>query len=589
MLLLAVACGNPHLTTLDGDGASFLPVIGTPKDLDQGPALLAKDGLNVKTTQPSITTPVAIQNLDAQKGWKVEYKLEKGEHFRIVGGSCDADIQAAENCDLNIEYFSTVPGINLDNVIVTYYREDNTSEKKTLKIPLRGERQGVAVVIEPRADILIKTPALKDELDFGKTLVSETPSGKAVIKNISDTDATLTLKIEKGQNFSIISNKCPPVLKAKEECIVDIAFSADKEGIYQDNLVATISDGKADISTNFPLMGEKYKDTPAPVRGPLVASEVLSKDVDFGKISVGKPVTKQIEIINKGSLSYNLKDLKLSNNAFALSGGKFPGLAGTCGDIILPGSCLIEVTFIPKAVGIDKGTLVLETKEGDKVNLNLVGEGDAVKQCETAKEYLVIPEKSFPASQVIFPYLKSHSSTTAKLVTLYGTEVNGYIKALNSYIVKNGMVYVTFKLPKMEGEIANIDLAVDVRKVIQDSFKDTESLCLSTKDIRRCSGQEFTLASWQKLKNPKFWDITDAPVNQRYEEQFVNNEKKCGSYDCMNLKTEYKLSKIFDLNKADLEVIRKDGTMTVIFSDDTRLLSMPRISVKTKVKSSCGI
>lgn len=590
LLLLAVACGNPHLTKVDGLGTKAVPVIGTPTDLEQGPSLLIKDGLDLKTTEPKISGKINIQNLDIEKGWKVEYKLEKGEHFRILGGSCKADIAASESCDLDIEFFSSTPDIHLDNLIVTYYRESNPSKTKEIKVPLRGERTPKATPAGS-GNIQIKSSSHKDEQNYGKALIKEAPIAKAIIKNIGDADVKLNLKIEKEGHFTLTSHNCPEELKVQEECQADISFTASEAGLHQDKLVASFItvNGTEEKLTKFPIMGEKYSEVKPPVRGPLIASEVFSNNIDFGLVSVGVTVKKQIEIQNLGSLSYNLKDLQLSHNdVFGYSGGKYPGLAGTCGDIILPGSCIIELTYRPKAPGLDKGEFQLMTVEGDSVKLNLSGKGDEIKRCESFNEYLIIPEKSYPESQVIFPYLKSHASTTAKLVTLYGKEVNGYIKSLDSYVVKDGMVYLTFKLPKMIGEVVNMNFGVNVRKVIQDNFKDTESLCLSSKNVRKCSGQEFSLESWQKLKNPKFWNIFDRPVNTRFEEQFVNNEKKCGSFNCMDLKTQYELADIFELTKDELEVIRKDGTISLIFSDDTRMLSVPRISVKTKVVTDCG-
>jgi hypothetical protein len=68
----------------------------------------------------------------------------------------------------------------------------------------------------------------------------------------------------------------------------------------------------------------------------------------------------------------------------------------------------------------------------------------------------------------------------------------------------------------------------------------------------------------------------------------VSGENKCGSKDCLALNTRYELKDIFNLSVKEFQSIRNEGTFTLIFSDDTRMLTMPRISVKTKIKKDCN-
>src|SRR5690606_5342286 len=301
-------------------------------------------------------------------------------------------------------------------------------------------------------------------------------------------------------------------------------------GLYQDQVI--LSYDKTTVI--FPILGEKVKKKK---QGPLVASEVFSNNIDFGNVKTGITVNKEIEIQNLGETIYNVKEIILDDqNVFKVT--------STCGDIIYPGTCLIGLSYTPIEAKKDSGSLKIITKEGDSVKLNLAGTGVQDQVCQSYNEYLVVPEKSYPSAKVIFPYLKSHPSTTSKLSHLYGTEVNGYVKATDNYVVADGMVYITFKLPKMEGEITHMNFGVNVFKMIRDDYKDTESLCLSSKGIRKCSGQEFSLNSWKKLKNTAFWDIQNKPVSDRYEKQFTNGEKQCGPFRCMSLNTQYELSDI---------------------------------------------
>jgi hypothetical protein len=598
ILLILAACGNPHLNKIDGLGTKSVPVVATPEAL-MAKGISVDDGLFLKTEESNISGLVKLQNLDLDKNWLMKVEFEKGSNFEFNGtgfpgikGTCREELKGAESCLIDIKFHSKVVGLSADNLKISYYEIAAPTEIHLISYSLRGEK--TARVTELTSKVSIKTISQESLLDFGKSIPSDVITGTLVVKNEGETDLNLAISLKdnehitfRGKNFPGKDGTCGEELKVGKKCLLDMSFQAPAVGIYQDTVILTyspVSENKKQ-TIKFPLVGEK---TPKKKQGPLLASEVFSNTIDFGKVKVGVEVRKQFEIQNLGQTVYGVKELTLSNKPiFSYSGGKFPGVTGTCGDLILPGSCLIELAYKPAAVKKDTGTFKLLTKEGDSVRLDLVGEGAEEKKCESYNEYLVVPEKTYPAAQVIFPYLKSHASTTAKLTQLYGLEVNSYIKETDNYTVQDGMVYVTFKLPVMEGEIINMNFGVHVLKVIRDNFKDTESLCLSTKDVRKCSGHEFSLATWQALKNPKFWDKNLTPVSERYEKQFASGEKKCGSFQCMNLNTQYELSDIFELSASEMKTVRDEGVVTLIFSDDTRMFKMPRIAVKTKVVVTC--
>lgn len=598
-ILLALAgCGNPHLNKIDGLGSKSVPVVATPEALT-AKGISTNDGLFLKTEESSISGLVNLQNLDMDKTWLMKVEFEKGSNFEFNGtgfpgtkGTCREDLKGAESCLIDIKFHTKVTGLFADNLKISYATLEAPTELHQISYSLRGER--IPRLNPLNSKVSIKTISQEAVLDFGKSLPLDVITGMLVVKNEGETDLSLAISLEnnehitfRGKHFPGKDGTCGEELKIGKKCLLDMSFQGPTVGLYQNIIILTYSpvleDKKQTIK--FPLLGEKI---PKKKQGPLVASEVFSNTIDFGKVKVGVEVKKQFEIQNLGETVYGLKEVTLSSKTvFSYSGGKFPGINGTCGDLILPGSCLIELAYKPDAIKKDTGNFKLLTKEGDSVQMELLGEGAEEKKCESYNEYLIVPEKTYPAAQVIFPYLKTHPPTTSKLTQLYGLEVNGYVKETDNYIVQDGMVYVTFKLPVMEGEIINMNFGVHVLKIIRDNFKDTESLCLSTNGIRKCSGHEFSLASWQALKNPKFWDKVLAPVSETYEKQFASGEKKCGSFQCMNLNTQYELSEIFQLSKDEMKTVRDEGIVTLIFSDDTRMLKMPRIAVKTKVVVSC--
>ncbi len=613
-LFLAVACGNPHLEKFDGLGSKNVPVIAEPHVLT-ALGLKSDLGLNYETTEASLSKTTELLNLDTDKDWNLEVTLEKGDHFRLKGnsfpgtdGTCLSILSAKESCRLDVEFFADAVGFYADNLKIKYTSTKDAKDIRFLSIALRGERkakviddpqttsgsQGGSVGGTPGGEtqgggtpggstgeipssgttlLSVRAETNDKLLDFGKSFVNEPVKSNLIVKNIGTKIVQFQTTLVTSKEMQMTGGTCDGELLSMEECTIEVTFNSSSLGLAQDSAIITYSEKEI----AFPLLGEKIQKKK---QGPLVASEVFSNNIDFGKVKTGVTVTKQVEIQNLGETVYNVKDILLSNKTVF-------NIRSHCGQIIHPGTCLIDVSYSPNDVKKDSGLLTVTTIEGDSVELTLAGEGQESKVCESWSEYLVVPEKSYPASQVIFPYLKSHPSTTAKLSHLYGLEVNSYVKAIDNYAVADGMVYITFKLPAMTGTITNMNFGVKVLKVIRDNYKDTESLCLSSKGVRKCSGHEFSLASWQKLKNPKFWDIFTKPVSERYERQFANGERACGPFRCMDLNTQYELSDIFEMSEKEMQGIRKEGTITLIFSDDTRMLKMPRIAIKTKTVKNC--
>lgn len=577
LLVLAVSCGNPHLNKLDRLGSKNVPVIGEPHVLS-ALGIRTNNGLEFKTEEPSISDTFQLENLNIDKSWNMEFEFEVGTNFRFKGnrfpgdkGNCKEELAAKEKCSLEIEFHSTAAGFYADNLKIRYSSPTDKTDLRIISYSLRGER--IIKIDESPALISVRTESNEKKLDFGKGFVGDETKSKLIVKNEGSREVYFETTLENNNQIKLGSGTCGAKLNPEEECKLDVSFNSSIAGLYQDKLI--VSYEKQFL--NFPILGEKIIKKK---QGPLVASEVFSNNIDFGKVKTGVTVNKQVEIQNLGEAIYNVKDIVLENKEVFK-------VTSNCGDIIYPGTCLIGLSYTPVEARKDLGSLKVLTVEGDSVELKLSGEGETDRICESYNEYLVVPEKSYAASDVVFPYLKSNSGTTAKLSTLYGLEVNSYVKDINTYAVADGMVYVTFKLPEMEGVITNMNFGVRVLKVIRDNYKDTESLCLSSKGVRKCSGHEFSLASWQKLKNPAFWNQYSKPVSERYEKQFAGGEHQCGPYRCMDLNTQYELSDIFEMSVEEMKVLRKEGTLTLVFSDDTRMLKMPRIAIKTKVTKSC--
>jgi hypothetical protein len=615
LLILAIGCSESTEFFVKNKDKSSAPVAtpivatpdqlsGTPLVVDEGLTLITVDGSDKPGT-------LEITNIDPDHGYVIEYHLEKEDaitRVTIPDGKVPTKVEIKPHDTLKIPVIFK-PGadtiVEIDQFVIEYTKKDDPTDTRTIIYPIRGEVKKPVVVTEPKVEIIpttltITTISGQPIQDFGTTVTGKSIDGKIIVTNTSKEPIKIDLHIEKDDAFRIKDPKeCPEILKVDESCSIVVILDSKIPGTHQDQLVIEHGSLKRDEReiTKIPLVAIKIEDLETcgdkpcgkPFKeGTLISSEVFSNDIDFGLVSVGTLIKKQVEIQNKGDVALTIKEHELDNQGvFSFSGGKFPGEKGTCSDILLPGSCVVEISYRPLEARPDIGSLVVKSSEGPSVKLTISGTGSEKKSCDTTNEYLVVPEKTYPASQVIFPYLKSKTGTAAKLEQLYGMQVNSYVPEIKDHTVKDGMVYVTFNLPAMEGEIISMNFGVNVYKVIRDNFKDTESLCLSSPDIRKCSGHEFSLASWQKLKNPDFWNLHKAPVNDLYEKQLVSGENKCGSKDCLALNTRYELRDIFNLSADEFQTIRNEGTFTLIFSDDTRMQTMPRISVKTKVKKAC--
>ncbi len=602
-VLFAVACGNPHLTKpapsavpeqFPLDGAELRALSLGPTDGDRK--------LEVSTNGTSTSVPVHALNPNPDVPLVVSYHFESGAHFRFRGGTfpgtagdCVAEHVPAASCALDIEFHATESGVYADNLIATYHPKNKPLDQRRVLLPLRGEK------IAPPGlspDVLsARSLGGQSSLDYGRDLVDRPRQDTVVVRNESDRPLQVAVRLAGAVPFAQ-QNDCPAVLAAGATCQVQVTYTPTAPGTHQDSVIVSYwgENEAAAREVRVPVIGEAYAptnpcgDVPCgeePRPGQLRLSAIHADGIDFGSVTLGGEARKQIEITNIGDLPVVLNGMQLSGGIFTFAGGAYPGSNGTCGETVLPGSCVLDLVFKPTAVGAQSAALSLVPASASVLSITLMGQGEAPAQvCEAVEETVITARPSANAAGIVFPYLASAPGTSARLSYLYGTSTNSYIRAINRYTVKDAQVFVVFDIPRLEGEVIETKLSVDVLKVIADGHRDTESLCLSSGPLRRCSGQEFTLASWQRLKNPVFWQPLATPVNGLYEDEFARGESRCGSYNCMALRTEYNVRDLFALGRREMQELK--GSMSAfIFSDDTRLVSMPRLVIKTRKRVSC--
>lgn len=608
LIILLTSCGNPHLISKKKP-ITQLPLIADQPSLSGDFNLLKIETIlgekelltKITDTNNSGSQIIRVFNQDP-KEMEVTYQILDGSHFAFNGGSfpgsngsCSANLGSDKNCDVDLVFHADDEGIYQDKLIVIFKPKGSNLATKTIEFPLRGERNNSAVA----------TPLLKvatqngdESLNFGKTDISETISSKLIVTNIGNVPLLIDSSFEKNNSFNFEGGKypgtegtCHTKLEMNESCLLHVSFNETSKGLHSDNLItkyAASTGRSAEMKVRTSIFGEKAPRVGTP--GDLVPSEILGDSIDFGIITVGAQAAKQVEISNIGSMAVKITETTITGSQnFTFNGGKFPGTRGTCNEIVQPGNCLLDLIYKPSSTGNHSGNLIIATENGKNLTLKLSGKAKSAEACFEESEVLLSAIPKARAVTPILPYLTQSSDSSSKLQVLYGTEVNGYYSTLDMYTVKDSMVYVQYDLPELKDEVISINFGVEVQKIVLDNYKDTESLCLSTSsNVRKCSGQQFSLDSWQKLLNKKFWDKYKTPVSELYTEQFDQGKWNCGNTSCMRLKKVYNLENIFDLSSKEMQTVIKGKKVSLVFSDDTRLLKLPKLLIKTKKKVECN-
>lgn len=561
-------------------------------DALQAPVITGPTGtsaIEVTTSAPS-TTVQATQVNPNSEAIVLSYSFAKGSNFRWNGGvfpgsngSCGLEQAASGSCAFDIEFFSNIPGRYTDELIVTYALKSNPSNARILRVPLTGER-----LAPPTGEITVAGIGNRPSIDFGTDVVgSPLRKDKVKVENIGAVPLELAVSLHGPARFQI-TNNCPVVLAENASCIVDVVYDSN-EVDFHTGAVKVIAYWVGGSKSSFVSLTGKTVEKPV-TPGDLSFGNISGNKLDFGTVDAGTETRKLVEVKNTGEGPVQLTGSLVAGSAFGFSGGKFPGTQGTCGEVILSGSCNIEISFKPMSKGNFSGSVALSQTSGKVLTLGLSGKtvADLPPVCYRIEEKIIRARPGANPTGIIFPYYSSASGTSATLSTLYGSATNDYVPALNRYTVKDAQVYVSYDIPVTPSseEFLGMEIDLDVTKVIQDNYRDTESLCLSTTGHRLCTGREFTLASWQRLRYPNFWTPQQVPVTTIYEDDFRRGAAGCGSHTCFNLVKAYSLTTLFGLGNTELRGLG-GKRIHFIFSDDTRLRSLPSIKIRTKRPIAC--
>lgn len=601
-LHLLYACGNRHVVDRERSRSDDQLKVTQTEILYPG-EMESKILLKIESTKSdkilefknSPSEFISITNL-SNVSYDLKASLKSTTHFSFTGGNypgvngtCEKILEKRKNCLVEISYSPKSQGVHVSNLQLDYQSMENKDVFGSLTFPIRGENKEQTISSNEDVNLQLRSLTNKEELFFGKSIAGKNLIGTVILKNI--TDAKTNYQIKPLNHFEVLEDSCLGVIEAKKNCFLKINFNSAKLGLLQENLTVEYNTSFEKKNTQLKLWGEKIATGTNGNESiaQLSLSDFFNNLIEFQRIMFGSSLIRQIEIINSGNLATTINQFQFNQNSpFNFTGGAFPGINGTCNDVIPSGTCIIEIIYSPKNEP-KTGAQIVFNYNSTNLTINLAGTAttNTAGTCFEKSEYFISPEFSFNPSLVVFPYVLSKSNTTAKLSTLYGTQTNAYVNDAKTYTVKDAMVLNSFELPKLADQISEINLHIEILKVINDSHSDTETLCLSSDALRTCSGRLFDLDSWLSLKNPKFFDQYVKPVNTLYESTLSSGSYQCGSKTCLKMIKNFNLSTLFSLNQYAYNRIAHNDFLHFIFSDDTRITKMPRLTIKTQKEISC--
>ncbi len=304
---------------------------------------------------------VSYQKLFLENQGNVGIKIEnisiEGKNVFSIDGNCDY-LDVGEKCVLNISFNPDKTGSFTGNISIK-------TSFSIYKIPIQGKG-----IEKPKPHINVQKI-----IDFGEVKVGKTVKKQLRIENTGKS----LLKIK---SVSVDNSQFKPAFSCEtiepgKSCFIEISFSPINEGLIT---------GKLLIKSNDPDTGTLIIHLKGKGIKPVV--DANPSTIDFGTVPVNEEKTVEIKITNKGKVSYETKNILLTDKI------NFKARIN-CPEILETGkSCNITVSFIPgkegkieafinltnsKKISLKGYGLKLDTEEADIDNDGRVSENDVDK------------------------------------------------------------------------------------------------------------------------------------------------------------------------------------------------------------------
>jgi Abnormal spindle-like microcephaly-assoc'd, ASPM-SPD-2-Hydin len=175
-----------------------------------------------------------------------------------------------------------------------------------------------------------------------------------IVSNRGGKYVTLTNVSATGKGFSVTGFSGSKILTTGETIKLTVDFKPKSAGEQNGRISITIAQQQAQITAALTGTGSTSKLSMTP------------SAVDFGKVSVGNPVTQTLKLMNKGNDSVSIKSASVSGRGFSMSGLTTP-------QTLTPNqSVTFTAKFDPASAGNDNGTISV-TASGDTEVIDLSG------------------------------------------------------------------------------------------------------------------------------------------------------------------------------------------------------------------------
>ena len=220
---------------------------------------------------------------------------------------------------------------------------------------------GINPIIEVANLTILEAPTL----DFGFQSLGSVTNKIFTINNSGNGPASISTLLLLNQPFNFsggtypgTGGNCPPLLAAGDSCTISIAYQPESVDDFTEPVFLNYSDGVAIKNVALTLAGSSGE--------PGILAP-LNPKYDFGMVPINGSSTLSILLTNAGEFSVLEPSVASIPSGYLIPGSVFPGTAGTCGSVILPGStCLMTLKFAPTALTTFSGNLSLSYDDGNE-------------------------------------------------------------------------------------------------------------------------------------------------------------------------------------------------------------------------------
>ncbi len=313
-------------------------VAGPSAAMTLSPASLTFGNQQEQTLSSAQTISVANTGNAALTVTRTELIGNFTETDNCVSGS---PIAAGSSCQAQVTFLPS--GLGTRGGTITFY--GNVSGGQSQAVLTGTGTAAASVVLDPLT------------LTFGNTNVGSTSAAQNItISNTSGATVTLQTPTVSG-DFALSANTCGASLAPSTGCTVSIAFKPTATGTRPGTLTVTDSVGTQTAA----LSGTGFApatDTLAPLR------------LSFGAQQLNMAsAAQQVTLTNTGDAALTLIAAQVASGDFAAVNGCGNSLAGHT-------SCAISVSFVPKNVGAESGSMTV-TDEFKTQTVALNGTGTA--------------------------------------------------------------------------------------------------------------------------------------------------------------------------------------------------------------------